>query len=83
MRPVAERRFTCQLSSFIAMYAEEPVLLVVAHNGQVSMKMPAAAWSTDGAVYLDGISFVAERTLPAALGARTSARKKARKRATR
>jgi hypothetical protein len=58
MRPRSDRWLTCQLALVLATFDASPTLLAVRASGDVEVK--ARNLSIDGAVFLDGLSFVAE-----------------------
>ncbi len=57
MRPIADRWMTCQISKYLGMFDSTPSLCLVRPGGEVEVK---STGGVDGAVFLDGVSFVAE-----------------------
>ncbi len=58
MRPKADRWFTCQLTAYTGLFNAEPALCVVLSTGEV---LARSTGGSDGALFLDGVSFVAEQ----------------------
>lgn len=62
MRPKAKRWLTCWFSTWAGMYNSHASLCVVSPNGLVEVQNPVeATLNVDGAIYFDGISFIAEQ----------------------
>ena len=63
MRPVEIRWLTCQIANYLGMFGSKPTLCVVRPNGVVEVKTEFPL-SVDGAVFFDGVSFIAEVAAP-------------------
>lgn len=57
LRPAEARWLTCEDSIYLGLYESKPKLCVVFPNGSVWIK---GGISRDGAIFFDGVSFVAE-----------------------
>ena len=75
LRPRDPRWLTCQVTSYLGMYAATPRLCAILANGDVRVQLPAGSLSVDGAVFFDGLSFFAESIAKPAPVARRKARK--------
>jgi hypothetical protein len=58
MRPAADRWFSCQTSSYLGLFNNAPGFCLVRAGGLVEIR---GDFSVDGAIFFDGIWFIAER----------------------
>lgn len=58
MRPIADRWFLCVVSKYLGLFDATPHRCVVRPGGQVDVE---SVGGPDGAVFFDGISFIAEQ----------------------
>jgi hypothetical protein len=77
MRPVEDRWLTCQLTTYVSMCDGKPTLCIVRKTGEVHVEAHDLGY--DGAVFFDGLSFLAEGSRRPRTGRVRSAAKAPRK----
>jgi hypothetical protein len=62
MRPRSTRWLLCWVSSYAGMYNSHAALCVIHTDGRVEVQLPTGVtMNVDGAIFFDGISFIAEQ----------------------